>query len=369
MGSLPLRNEFFRIGRRSIVLTPGQRINPQVVDLPGSDANLIVGAMAVIAEAIMVAQAACARDTFIETAVGAGLDRVVFDRYGLARFPATPATVTLVLTRPTAAFGAFTYPAGGRVQTSGGEQFATNTDAVFGALTLSVAVFATALVAGPGGNTTANTLTAFVDTPLDTTLVPNNPAGAAGGTVAETDTQFRGRVRNFFPTIRRGTIGAIEFGALQVPGVAVSSAIEIENPTGLPACMVQLVVGDRDGNASLQMLTDVKNTLVQYRAAGIPVQVTGGVPVFQPVVWHIAFTAGVDQALVIEQVRAVSAAVSQFLAPGEALYRSRLITAAQTVPGAVISDGSLVTPAGDVYPADNEHVIRIRSIDVSFSTV
>jgi uncharacterized phage protein gp47/JayE len=365
---LPLRNDFFRIGRRSIVNTPGQRINPGVVDLPGSDANLIVGAMAVIAEAIMVAQASCARDTFSETAVGPGLDRVVFDRFSLSRFPATPATVTLVLSRPTAAYGAFTYPAGGRVQTAGGIQFATNTDAVFGALTLSVTVFATALVAGPSSNTSVSTLTAFVDNPLDTSLLVTNSEGAAGGTVAETDTQFRGRVRNFFPTIRRGTLGAIEFGALQVPGVAVATAIEAENPSGLPAGLVQLVVGDRDGNASLQMLTDVRNILVTYRAAGIPVQVTGGLPVFQPVVWrNIAFVTGVDQALVIEQLRAVTSAVSTFLAPGDPLFRSRLITAAQTVPGAIINDQALASPAGDVYPATIEEVIRVRPIDVSFT--
>lgn len=376
------RADAFAIGRRAVVTSPGLRINPKVVDVEGSDLNILLNAMALMVEEQNSNYINCLRGLFVETAEGAALDRVASDRYQLTRLPAAPATVTLTLSRPTSGFGSVTVQTGTRVQTADGTQFATDTDVVFGALELSKTVTASALVAGPEGNVPASTITQFVDPPADTTITVSNPSsgtpglsdyvpgGAAGGVDTESDTEYRSRVLAFFPTIRRGTLGAIEFGARQVPGVAVAKAIEIVNTLvggeTIPAAAIQVIVADKAGSFSSPMLQSVRDTLLQYRAAGIPVTVTGGVVVNQFVTWDLAYQAGVNQQRAQDEVRAVTSAAAQFLKPGDTLYTATLIAAAKTVPGVIVSANSLVLPVGDTVPTSTTQLLRIPSENVSF---
>lgn len=369
MADLPSRQDLFAVGRRTVRTTSGLRINPRVIDVQGSDLNLVIGASSVMGEEVVARLAGCIRGLFVETAREDALDRVAFDRYGLTRFPATPATVDISLSRPTAAGGAGTYPAGSRIRTETGTEFAIDNDIVFGASDLTKEGTASALVAGPGGNVVAGAINAFVDQPFDTTLTVVNPTGAAGGINEESDALFRGRIRDFFPTVRRGTLGAIEFGARQVPGIAVATAFEVQdivNGSFIPAAGVQLIVADAQGGISSVLLQNVIDTLIDFRAAGIPVFVTGGTIINQAVTWDIDFDAGVDTVSVSESIRAVTVATAQFLNPGETLFRSSLIASARQVPGAIVRDTSLVVPVGDVVPNDNTEILRILSTEVTF---
>jgi uncharacterized phage protein gp47/JayE len=372
MADLPNRSVLFQVGRRYLLASPNTRINPRMVDVPGSDVNLITGLASIMGEAVVAEQAGCMSGLFVETASGPALDRVVYDRYKLTRFPAAPATVTLTLTRPTAAFGAFSWSAGSRVQTVGGTQFATDTDVVFSGAQLTTTVNATAMIAGVDGNVPAATLTQFTDAPADTTLTCSNvdtgvvgtstfiPGGAAGGVEAEEDPDFRARAFGFFPTLRRGVLGAIEYAALQITGVAVAKAIEILPPES--SGYVQLIIADSAGGYSASMLRKVRDKLLEYRALGIYVLVTGGIVVNVPVTWKLAYTTGVDQSRVQQDVRAVTVAVAQFLSPGQTL-----LSGGRAVPGAIINDTSLVTPLGDTLPVDNAHLIRIDPNTITFT--
>lgn len=373
----PTANELFQVGRRAVVTTPGTKINPAVVDVPGSNINLAVGTAAVLGQEIVKRGADAMRGAFIDSARGAQLDRVVFDRTGLLRFSATPATWDLMLTRPAGPPAPGTYPAGSRITAPDGTQYGTNADVVFGPGDRSLPVSVTALVAGDAGNLPGSTPLAFVDQPFDTTLTvaPALDAfgalkTAAGGTETETDIQLIGRVRGFFPTLRRGVLEAIQFGALQVDGVAVATATEIINPfSGFPAAFVQLVIGDRNGAASSTMIQDVIDTLLEFRAGGIPVQVLGGQVINVSVVWKLAFLTGFDEQLATARVRAVTVALAQFLPPGPeggTLYRSSLIAAARSVPGVIVAEDGLAFPLGDLVPADPTTMIRVLSTSVTF---
>ena len=368
MADLPNRLDLFDVARRYVRLAPNTRINPDLVDVPGSDINLVCGVGSTIGENLSAAFARCVRGQFFDTARKDQLDRLAADRLGMTRLPETPASVDLALTRPSFAAGAGTVSAGLRVQTADGTQFSLDVDVVFGATDLGPkAVAATAVIAGPTGNVPALAIASFLDSPFDPTIVPTNAAPGAGGALAESDAQFKGRIRGFFAAIRRGVLGAITFGATQVPGVVIATAFEIVNPgTGLPAGAVQLVVGDANGNATTDMLQAVQDIMIQYRAAGIPVYITAGVVVPEPVSWRLSYLTGVNTVQAQEDVRAVTVAISQFLAPGSPLYRGSLIAAAKTVPGVIISSDSLVAPAGDVFPVDNTHIIRVLATDVTF---
>lgn len=376
MADLPSRTDLFQVGRRAIVNTPNVRINPSVIDTAGSDVNLLVGAMSVIGENIITQLGIGMRGLFIETAAADALDRVAYDRYGLTRFSATPATCLVTLSRATSGGGAGTFQAGSRVQTTTGVQFAVDADVVFGGSDLIKTASATALVTGLDGNVSANTIVQFADPPWDASLTVTN-SGAAGGATTETDVAFRGRIRNFFPTVRRGTLGAIQYGALQVPGVAVATAYEAQAVTlslsgiaqSLPATVVQLVVSDRDGNSSAPMIQAVQDAMLDYRSAGVAVLVYGGVLNTTTVVrWTgLTYVTGYDPTSVQQQIRSVSVAVAQFLAPGATLYRSTLIAAAKTVPGVIVAEGSLTSPPGDIKPATNSIVLRVLPTNVVFA--
>jgi uncharacterized phage protein gp47/JayE len=351
--------------------TPNLRINPKVIDVPGSDMNVNLGAMAVMLEEATSRGAACMRGLFVDTAVDDQLARLAYDRYQLTANPAEPSTVDLVLTRPLpSAATPGTFIAGSRVQTPNGLQFATDLAVTVDSFDVTATIPATCLTAGAETKTAAGTITQFADSPFDSNWSVTNPRGAAGGTDAETNVQFRGRIRAFFPTVRRGVMGAIEYGAVQVPGVAVARAAEALNPYGMPAAFVELVVADRDGDWSSTMLRNVRNMLLTFRSCGIPVLVIGGSPTYQPVVWSASYRAGVDEVEAQNRLRMVTVAMAQFLPPGPdrgVLYRSSLIAAGKTVPGVVLSDDSLRFPLGDVVPETTQQMIRIRPQDVTFA--
>lgn len=362
----PTRQDFFSTGRAAVVGTPNIKINPTVIDVPGSDMNLVVGVPSVMGEEVSARGAMALRGAFMELARRDALDRVVYDRTGLLRFSATPSTVDLVLSRPSPG-AAGTIDSGTVVQTPDGVQFDLDLDCVFGAGDTTTSATATALVAGTAGNVVASAILQWGASIFDATITVTNPTPAAGGFDEEDDVQFLGRARAFFPTVARGTLGAIEYAAKQVPGVSVATAIEIENPsTGYPTAIVQLVIGDQNGNATTDMIKAVATMLLGYRACGIYVQVVSGIVFQQAVTWSLTFQTGVNEALAISRVRAVSVAVAQFLAPGATLFRSKLIAAASSVPGVLISDSSLVYPAGDIVPTATSQMIRVLATAVTF---
>jgi uncharacterized phage protein gp47/JayE len=364
---LPSRQDLVDVARRFIRGAPNTRVNPTLVDVDGSDLNLDVGMSSVMGEAIVAAFAKCMRGSFLDSCDDTQVDRWAGDRLQLARKDEAAATVDLVLARANHAAGGGTVPAGFRVQTADGTAFALDVDVVFGATDDSQPATATALETGPEGNVPAGAITSFVDQPFDPLITPSNAAPAAGGVLREDLATFKGRCRGFFRSIRRGVLPAIQAAATAVPGVAVATATEVENPgTGLPAGAVQLVVGDANGNASSPMLQAVKDSLIDFRAAGIPVFVQGGVVVFEPVAWLLAYETGVNTVAAQEDVRSATVAINQFNAPGAPMRRSALIAAGKTVPGVIFGDGALVAPAGDVFPLDVVHIIRVRPSDVTF---
>lgn len=364
---LPNRSDLFAVAREYVRTAPNTRINPALIDVDGSNINLDVGSSAVMGEALTASWARCARDLFLGTAEGDGLDRYVFDRFGMTRKSAAPASVALTLARPTFAAGGGVVNAGARVTTASGSIFALQTDVTFGATDLTQPAVGIAQVVGPTQNVPAGSLTAWLDQPFDATITVTNPTGAAGGTLTESDAQLRARAAVFFLTIRRGVLAAIQFCATTVPGVSVSTAFEILNPgSGFPAAAVELIVADDDGGASPTMIQGVIDALLAFRAGGIPVFVTGGTVVFEPVSYHLSFASGIDTVAATAQVRAVASAFSQFLRPGQTLLRSDLFAAARAVPGTIVGADALPVPVGDIVPVSNSTIIRVRPQDVSF---
>lgn len=327
-------------------------------------AQLHAGASMADAQARFAAEGIKA--TFLDGASGDDLTALVDDRYNIQRQAATSAQVLAEFTRPSAGGSE---PAGviqdGTVIATGFDaagntvEFATDEDLYFGAGILGpLAVGASAVETGPEGNVAANTLVRIIDVPeFDSSFVVSNPARAGGGNVEETDPELRERSRTFFTTLRRGTLAALEYGALQVPTVRV--AVASEDAQG----NVTVTVTDADGNSTAQMVADVETELENWRCAGTIVTVAGGSVLTQD------FDVTIDEtspgyAIPADAIAAaITARASRFRA-GETLFLDSMIGAIIAVDPENIFGVTFNNPTSDVVAATGQ-VIRAGTVTVS----
>jgi hypothetical protein len=316
-----------------------------------------------MADAVLRYGAQAFRETFIDGAKGDALTALVDDHLNLQRSPATAAQVTVAFTR-TSAGAAGTIPAGTVVATTfdadGNEvRFTTDTLINVGAGNNGpFAIGATATAVGRAGNVAGGELSRIVDQLFDSTFTVTNADLAAGGNAEESDDELKLRARSFWTTLRRGTLGALEFGALTVATVRVAKATE--DATGL----VTVVVTDTDGNSNAQMVALVEAALEDWRAAGVTVTVLGGAALLTDVAATMTLRDGVDATilgpLVIDAIEGRMFKLRQ----GETLYLDMLTAAVL----AVDPDGILAVDFGalvdDVVPTSSQ-VIRPGTVTAS----
>lgn len=359
MPDIPSFADSFDAARREILVQP-TRITKDVVDIEGSDANIIVAGGASMSEETSAFALALYQESFLGTAKGEALDRWVMDRYQLPRQTAQPAVVTLELTRSNTV--GFTVDTDSIFSTPDGVEFSTIDDVVFASGVLGpLTVTARALTAGTGGNVPTGTVTEVNGSFDDTTLAVTNTEPAAGGSVDEEDDDYRARARGFFLSARRGTKEAIEIGARAVAGVTEATAIEVLESTGIPQFRVQLLISDENGQGNLALAQLVTLALDEFRGLGVPVLVSGAVPQFVIVeAQGLQFEAGANTTAVLNDARERVLARINVLAPGETLRLATILAALNDTDQLIVPDDALVQPAGDLIPNAGS-VIRTRS--------
>ena len=310
-------------------------------DLVFADGDITVAQQhgaAACADAVLRYAAQALKETFIDGASGTALDALVDDHLNLQRVPANPAQVTVQWSRTTSGPGG-TIAAGSVVATQFGADGATieyTTDApvlVGAGLNGPFASQCTAVEPGRSGNAEPGTITRVVDQPsFDPNFTCTNIDHAAGGADPETDEELRVRSRDFFRTLRRGTLAALEFGAKQVPGVASATATEDSGVATLlsgpkPTGIVTVRVADSEGNSNQQMIAAVTTELDNWRCAGIIVLVIGGSRVVVDVAISLTVRANYSVEARRELLEAAAVARVNKLQVGEVLYLDSLIAA------------------------------------------
>jgi hypothetical protein len=306
------------------------------------------------------------RETFIDGAKGDALTALVDDHLNIQRSPATSAQAAVAFTRTGAGAGA-TYLAGSVVASqfdAAGNTvlYTLNADAVFpGGSNGPIAGVVTAQIAGRGGNVAAGAIARIVTAPPAAlaTLAVTNALAAGGGNEEESDDELRVRARLFWQTLRRGTIAALEFGALTVPSVRIARATE-DPITGI----VTLLVTDSDGNSTAQMVADVVLEIENWRAAGSLVTVTGGTPLSVAVTGSLVVVAGLDPAVLAPLAVAAVTARMRKLRQGERFYLDMAKAAAISVDPDAIEAFNITAPVGDVTPSASQ-VVRPGVITIT----
>jgi hypothetical protein len=116
---------------RSELLARNAQLTVDAVDRDGTDANVLVAAMAAIGDELTGQLSRVEASLLLGAARGTDLDRVAFDRYGILRKPATAAVGSVNFTTATNTPGSFSIPSGIRLQSADGVQFLTTESTTF----------------------------------------------------------------------------------------------------------------------------------------------------------------------------------------------------------------------------------------------
>jgi uncharacterized phage protein gp47/JayE len=369
----PTLNDLFRIARDEVLLR-NSNLTRDIVERAGSDANAIVASGAVVADAVTGDLIRLQAALYLDTARGSDLDRLVFDRYQLVRKGASPSVGQVEFTSPGPAGAGFDIPAGTQLRTTDGRTFATTASVAYPLGSSGpVVVPVQSQQAGLGEQARIGTITSIGGqiSGAVSGLAATNSLATAGADDEETDESLRDRAKRFYRTSVRGTLAAIEAGALAVPGIRVATAFEVVNPDGAAARFVEVVVAD----AFAEQLVDTLVTPPAYqaqsdalvlrvlaglqdvRAAGVQVAVTVGVVDVLGVALSLRFRGGSDPVRAALGGRSAIVAYTNSLQPGQTWVPADAEAVLATVPGLLVLGGEVTSPAGPVVPRNLE-VIR-----------
>jgi hypothetical protein len=353
MPDLPTRTDLLAIGR-DYIRQRAARIDPSQVDVLGSDANLFCGSVSVMAAELINQLAYASARFMLDAANDEDLDRFAWDRFSLTRKAASSAMGAVTFSRAVATAGAGAVPVGTQLRSTTGITYLTTTAANFGAADLTANADVRSVHAGKSNQAVERSITTIV-TPgslWDRTLAVTNTLATAHAEDREDDEPFRTRIRDYWATVRRGTLAAIALGARSVAGVASANAVEELDPVGSPARIVRLYLADSSGHSTAAMGASVLAALGDYRAAGIKVIVTGTVPQIVDVQLHLTYLAGTDSAQLSERVRSAMLSTINALGANETLYLDSLLRVLRSFvnDGLIPAATSIVTPVGDLVP-------------------
>lgn len=296
--------------------------------------------------------------TFISTAEGAELGTLADDHYGLTPQGSVKALVPLSLSRDDAS-ESLLIPFGALFSGAGGVQFAVSSDVLM--LGTSETVTAEAVLAGHTGNVPIGSIGSVVDPGLASAGISvDNEEPAAGGRDAETDDQFRQRVRDFLASLTKGVCAAVEFGAKSVPGVDNVFVDEDAGPPGI------VYVADVTGLSNTALVEAVKLELLNWRAAGITFDVVAA-SVFVPDI-DLSLVIPANSSLTSFEIKQrVTTAVLAYvngLNIGDTLERSEIEQAAKAT--GVITKATANSPVGDLDPSDGQ-LFRITAANIVYT--
>ncbi|HYD02616.1 MAG TPA: baseplate J/gp47 family protein [Phycisphaerales bacterium] len=350
-----------------------QARNPSLSDWSeGSRLDATTGAAAVLADQLIEFVVRNFAAQFVDTAQGADLDALALDRFLLTRQAATPSIGYLTWTKdPDAPTLAYTIPAGFVFSGSvNGERISVEStgEVSVGTADLTVQIPCESTVTGPAQNVAADVIdTLETNFPSDPNATVTNADRFVGGSNAETDAEFRDRIRRFFKTVVRGTVSALRAGARSVPGVRFVTVDESEVEA---AGTVNVYVGDPDANSNDVLADLVATELEDWRAAGVLVEVVGAERDERTAELTVYVRAGADTDTLRASIRSVSEAYADTLGPGDTFYRSRLSQLAHNVSSDVVGV-DVTKPADDVAPSQPYQAIRLpaEAVTVTFVEV
>ncbi len=344
--------------------------NPSLTDWnAGSNLDALTGAGAMQADEVIRIAIDLFMAHFVDTAEGDQLDTLALDRFGLTRQAASASVGTVRIGMSS------TDPVVIPVGTEFSVEYLGVTVALVSTAEATnnsvginlVDVLCAAAVAGPSGN-----LASGLDVTIESDI--GDPDAEAltytrftGGSEAETDAQFRDRIRGYFLTVRRGTVDALIYGAKQVAGVEFA-AVDESNLDPEDGGYVLLIIGDPDARASAALKDLVEAEIENWRPVGVRVDVMASVREEITVSVTVSVRHGADVTNLAEAIRSAVVAHGDSLDPGETWYRSASAASVFDISDDVVNV-EFTDPTDDYTPTAAYNAVRILPEDLNVSFV
>ena len=120
----------FQVARNE-ALSLNSQLTKGAIDRPGSDANILIAAATAAADEVVGQLTTVTAGLFLDSANGDALDRLLADRYGLARKVASAATGSVAFSTVSSNPAPFTIPANTFLSTADGRQYQTVQNELF----------------------------------------------------------------------------------------------------------------------------------------------------------------------------------------------------------------------------------------------
>lgn len=379
MADYPTFSELFRVGRDEH-LARNPLVSREVLDQEGTEANALIAAAAAVGDECLGQLASVESGLYYATARGDALRRLAWTRDQQLPKLASPGTVTLAFSLPTASVSAFTIPAGTGVLTKTKARWVTRSALVLPAGSSGPAyVSATSELAGSDQQVGPGAVNALADVVegAPAGLAVTNPYASFGAGNDEAEDAFAARMQRYYVARRRGTLAAIATVAQEYPGVVTATAFSVEDEDG-EARLVELVVADElveglvdattlppsyaaqsaaFGSALYEYLRDV-------RAGGIGLVITVGSVQITPVALGLRYAAGAVPEKVAAAARARTIAYVNALAPGQSYSSTALEAELSAITGLAFPAGTVLSPIGTIAVGPTT-VLRTTSASVT----
>jgi uncharacterized phage protein gp47/JayE len=202
-------------------------------------------------------------------AFGDAVENSISNSFGFFPAPATASTGTVVLEFKNYLSQRLIIPVGFRLSTMpvGGVlvYFEVTEEVLCEEGTLSAVLNVRCVESGTSGNVPANSIRLMV-TPLAVVQSVYNEEAFLNGKAEETKEEYKKRFTTYIETLARGTLSAIQYGCLKVPGV---QGAYVSDNIG----EIQAYVHDANGNLPTLLKDSVLTALIDYRPAGTEVVV------------------------------------------------------------------------------------------------
>lgn len=208
---------------------------------------------------------------------------------------------------------------------------------------------------GSEGNIPSHAIQVMIN-PISVISRVENPDAFTNGREPETKGERKQRFKEYIDTLAKGTLSAIEYGVKEVEGVV---GVRVEEDIGL----IKVYAHDSSGNLPDELRSKIDENLINYRPAGIPVQILATSKIQVDIHVKIQVTKAFDNSLFEQQLKnGIESFINEFPV-GRAFLLADLVQYIMNYDDIAILNCSVISPTEDVM-VSNHQLFRANNITV-----
>ncbi len=285
------------------------------------------------------------RSAFLETATGISLEKVVA-LIGMKRFPAGHAVATVRFTRNPDTPGRITVPTGTVVTDADGNRYKTTSELILEAgertrEVLSAAATPSTPEVDAGALNRLETLVAGIDS-------VTNSKPARNLSAPETDDELRARAKGALHGVSYGTLNALKYGLMSIPGVNTVTVSEFPNDIA-----GEVLIDIAYAEDTPDVRREVQDKILKFKPAGIRVLTADAQSIEVRVSVQLTLAGtGVAESEISGLKQGVETAIGDYLeklSPGGKARRAQMVSL-------VLADNRIVDSVISLIPDDQPAV-------------